>query len=164
MTIYNKDLWAKSSGKTPTETATNLHIGQLGEEFATNFLISQNLQILQRNFHCRYGEIDIIAFDSILRKFIFVEVKTRTGDLFGEPQEAVNHSKKKKLLKSIHSFFETWKAAKNTNAHTYPKTSILMISPNFIPTSSWRIDIIAVKLDKTLRLKEINHLKNILDG
>ena len=43
----------------------NLEIGKIGEQYAEKFLISKNYEILKNNYRCRYGEIDIIAFDDI---------------------------------------------------------------------------------------------------
>lgn len=139
----------QSNQPTPTNRITGNHTqtGQLGEDRATAFLISQNYQIIARNFHCRFGEIDIIALDQNAKQIAFVEVKTRIDQSFGEPQESVNFSKKRKILKTINAFFENF--AQNKRPFCY---------------CSWRLDVIALKLDQKSRLKEINHFKNILDG
>lgn len=66
-------------------------IGNLGEDIAADFLKESGYTILDRNFRCRIGEIDIIAKDG---SFIcFVEVKTRYSTCFGTPREAVSLTK-----------------------------------------------------------------------
>lgn len=72
--------------------------GDLGEQYSADYLEKNGFKIVQRNFHSRYGEIDIIARNS--RYFVFVEVKTReNGSLVG-PLEAVSISKQRKIIKT----------------------------------------------------------------
>ena len=73
-------------------------LGILGEQIATNYLISQNYEILNRNFSCKQGEIDIIAKDK--KEYVFIEVKTRTSSKYGMPSEAVDFNKEKHIKKS----------------------------------------------------------------
>jgi len=71
-------------------------IGTGGEDKAAHYLEENGYVILERNYRTRKGEIDIICEkDGIL---IFVEVKTRKGKSFGEPTEAVDPHKVKKIL------------------------------------------------------------------
>ncbi len=74
----------------------NRAFGSIGEELASEYLKENGFTILERNFRAgRFGEIDIIAAE---REYIcFIEVKTRTGSLFGTPAEAVGHAKREKL-------------------------------------------------------------------
>ena len=74
-------------------------LGILGEQIATNYLKSQNYEILNRNFSCKQGEIDIIAKDN--KEYVFVEVKTRTNSDYGEPVDSVNKIKQKHLKRTI---------------------------------------------------------------
>jgi putative endonuclease len=75
---------------------TRAEIGSLGEELAVNHLTSLGLRVLDRNWRCRYGELDIIASDNA-RTAIFVEVKTRTSDQFGGVEQAVTPEKVRRL-------------------------------------------------------------------
>lgn len=118
-------------------------IGQTGEKYAEKFLISQNYEIVAKNFRSKFGEIDLIGRDVAKRELVFVEVKTRTGDLFGEPQDSVNYSKKEKILKTALYFL---------NSSTEKRYLC------------WRVDVIAVKLKKDGKLREITHFKNIFNG
>jgi putative endonuclease len=77
-------------------------VGQLGEDFAAAYLQRLGYRILERNFRCRLGEIDIIAKEG--KDLVFVEVKTRSSRRFGDPQEAVTPAKQAKL-RTVASFF-----------------------------------------------------------
>ncbi|PIQ97014.1 MAG: YraN family protein, partial [Nitrospinae bacterium CG11_big_fil_rev_8_21_14_0_20_56_8] len=76
-------------------TRKNLDLGQEGERKAADFLRSKGYRILQRNFRCAAGEIDIIAEDR--KTVVFVEVKTRSGEGVGHPSLAVTPAKQKKI-------------------------------------------------------------------
>lgn len=72
--------------------------GASGEQYAAEYLEKKGFEIIRRNFHSRFGEIDIIAKDS--RCLVFAEVKTReSGSLIG-PFEAVTVSKQRKIIKT----------------------------------------------------------------
>lgn len=67
------------------------------EERAAEYLIAQNYQILERNYRIRFGEIDIIARDGTV--LVFIEVKYRKNDESGNPLEAVDIRKQRKIIK-----------------------------------------------------------------
>lgn len=69
-------------------------LGILGELRATDYLKKNGFRILEKNFRCRFGEIDIIAEKN--SSIHFVEVKTRKNFTYGEPAESID---RKKLLK-----------------------------------------------------------------
>jgi len=71
-------------------------IGIGGEDKAVNYLEDKGYVILERNYRTRKGEIDIICEKHGI--LIFVEVKTRKGRSFGEPTEAIDPRKVKKIL------------------------------------------------------------------
>ena len=71
-------------------------LGRRGEDLAVQHLEGLGLTILGRNWRCREGEVDIIATDK-RQQVIFCEVKTRSGDGFGSPLEAVTRGKRRKL-------------------------------------------------------------------
>lgn len=77
-------------------------LGNLGEEIASEYLQKENYKIIERNFYCKQGEIDIIAQKQ--KEIIFVEVKTRTNNLFGIPAEAVNNIKQRHI-KQVANYF-----------------------------------------------------------
>ena len=69
--------------------------GSGGEELALTHLQKRGYVILDRNYRCRYGEIDLVAKDG--STIVFVEVKSRRSTAFGSPEEAVGTVKQKKL-------------------------------------------------------------------
>ena len=73
-------------------------IGRIGEDIATRYLEQIGYEIIDRNFECRQGEIDIIARDE--EYLVFIEVKTRASALYGQPKEAVDQVKKKHIYHS----------------------------------------------------------------
>lgn len=78
-----------------TNTDPRALLGQSGEELAVRYLLLNGYLILQRNFRCRLGEIDIIA--SKVDVLTFIEVKTRFSLRTGNPAEAVTFSKQQKI-------------------------------------------------------------------
>lgn len=70
-------------------------IGRYGENVAVRHLTDRGLEILERNWRCPRGEIDIVARDGDC--VVFVEVKTRSSVEFGEPAEAVSPTKARRL-------------------------------------------------------------------
>ena len=70
-------------------------LGKLGEDIATIYLKNNEYEILDRNYFYRHKEIDIIAKKR--KMIIFVEVKLRTQDKYGEPSEAVTINKRKNI-------------------------------------------------------------------
>jgi putative endonuclease len=72
-------------------------LGQQGEQLAAGFLAETGLTVLERNWRCKQGEIDIVAVDG--RTLVICEVKTRSGLRFGTPIEAVTRQKAGRLRK-----------------------------------------------------------------
>lgn len=86
-------LWNKGTTKS---------IGDKAENIAKQYLIKQGLTIEMQNFHCRFGEIDIIArFD---KTYVFVEVKYRQKSHFGGAISAVSEVKQQKIRKSAQMY------------------------------------------------------------
>jgi putative endonuclease len=115
----------------------NLTTGTIGEEYAANYLKSIGYKILERNFHKRYRELDIVAIEG--KTLVFVEVKSRKGDLFGAPEEAITPWKRRSLIQSAHYY-----------KLIYPK----------LPDSI-RIDVVSVYLSSDNKLSKIRLFRNI---
>ena len=77
-------------------------LGKKGERLVEAYLKGQGCRILKRNYATPFGEADLIVQEG--DEIAFVEVKTRSGDLFGEPKEAVTRQKKERYYK-IAKFF-----------------------------------------------------------
>ena len=75
-----------------------MNSGKFGEDMTVKFLEIKGYEILERNFHSRWGEVDIIAKEG--ECIIFCEVKTRKNISFGRPAEYVTKSKKEKIIKT----------------------------------------------------------------
>lgn len=76
--------------------AQHLALGAHGEELAACYLRDAGMEIIARNWRCRYGELDLIARDAE-GITAFVEVKTRSGLAFGSPAEAVSFPKQQRI-------------------------------------------------------------------
>lgn len=70
-------------------------LGRWGEQKAAEHLVGQGMEIVDRNWRCPFGELDIVAYDG--RTLVMVEVKTRTTEAFGTPAEAVTPRKAARL-------------------------------------------------------------------
>lgn len=79
-------------------------VGKLGEDRARKYLIQNGYKILESNYFCRFGEIDIIAMDK--NCLVFIEVKTRTSDKYGNPENAVNYWKKKHMELTARNYID----------------------------------------------------------
>ncbi len=80
-------------------------LGRRGERIAERALIGRGYRILDRNWRCREGEIDLVARDG--DALVFVEVKTRSSDAFGHPFEAITAAK----LARLRRLASAWLAA-----------------------------------------------------
>lgn len=115
-----------------------MQIGKLGENIATKYLRDKGWKIHQRNFKARYGEIDIVAQDTEI--LIFVEVKTRIGNAYGTPEDAVTPRKLQEVVQTAQYF--------------------KMLHPNL--PDSLRIDVIGIVLDpETKSPIYFNHTENV---
>ena len=72
-----------------------MRTGKKGEDIACSYLKSRGYRIVERNYKCPLGEIDIVARDG--DAIVFVEVKSRKSEEFGDPQLAVGQKKQKKV-------------------------------------------------------------------
>ncbi|WP_093883911.1 YraN family protein [Syntrophus gentianae] len=75
----------------------NLQTGKIGEEMAAAYLEAAGYRILERNYRCPFGEIDIIAQEG--DTLVFVEVKSRRSENYGLPQLAVGPEKQRRISK-----------------------------------------------------------------
>ena len=108
-----------------------------GEDLATKYLKDKGYKIIERNFRKGYGEIDIIAIQG--RTLVFIEVKTRTGSLYGSPLEQISYFKLKSLVKTA-QFYK-------------------LLNPKL--PDALRIDAISLELDYSRNLSNIEHVENI---
>jgi putative endonuclease len=114
-------------------------LGQWGESVAAHHLEAKGYQIIARNWRCQQGEIDLVAQTG--EELVFVEVKTRRGRAHGAPEEALTPHKSRKLLQLGEIY-----AAENAL------------------DADWRIDLVAVELDKSGKLLRCEHIPNAVLG
>lgn len=125
--------------KTMNETTITSHkstvqIGDSAEQLALKFLQSQNLQLIERNFRCKHGEIDLIMLDK--SSLVFVEVRYRKHLQFGDGAESVDYRKQQKILKTVEFFLQRY-----VKYNQYPcRLDVVSIGPgdndiNWIPNA-----------------------------
>lgn len=120
---------------------TTKELGQIGEKYALQWLTATGHKIIKTNFTWRQGEMDIISYDTWNKELVFTEVKSRTGNSFGDGEESLSHQKIERLIKTAFHFMGSFMRQK----------------------MSWRMDLIALKLTKKGVMRNISHFKNILD-
>jgi putative endonuclease len=130
----------KRSGENNPAGDARRGLGRAGESMAAAALRRRGDRILEQNFRCVYGEIDLIAEDEC--DLIFVEVKTRRGGAYGLPEEAVTPRKQRKLVQVASHY----------------------LSLHACEERSWRIDVVAVQLDVGGRLEEIRIYRHAVPG
>jgi putative endonuclease len=81
----------------PRKEVFRFGLGDRGEVQAWGFLIKQGYKIIEKNYRCKIGEIDVICKKD--GRLIFVEVKTRQSSRFGSPEEAVSKQKQNKIAR-----------------------------------------------------------------
>jgi len=112
-------------------------IGDMGEEKAVQYLKKQGYKILDRNYRCRFGEIDIIA--KYKDYIVFIEVKTRRDISYGTPVESINKLKINRILKTLNFY----------------------LTQNRIYDSNIRVDAVEVYMKGSKNIS-INHIENIV--
>ena len=85
-------------------TTEKIDFGKEGEDLAINYLKKKGYKILERNFRCRMGEIDIIALHK--GTTVFIEVKTRSDYSFGIPEDSINKRKQRHMIMSALSYIK----------------------------------------------------------
>ena len=81
--------------------------GKTGEDKAAEYLTEKGYQILHRNWHSGHKELDIVALKD--QTLIVVEVKTRKNTLYGNPQDAVNDKKIRRIVSSTDAYIRLFK-------------------------------------------------------
>lgn len=82
--------------------AQHIDLGRKGELLAQKYLKEKGYSIIHTNWRFGKDEIDIVAMDG--NELVIVEVKTRSTDLYGDPEESVDHNKEKYLIRATESY------------------------------------------------------------
>ena len=83
---------------------TNKELGEAGESYAMDVLISKGYVLVERNFRWQRAEVDLIMSDG--NELVFVEVKTRNSDYFGDPLQTVTRSKQRQIIKAANAYLQ----------------------------------------------------------
>ena len=82
----------------PKAGSFKLTLGERGEMAAWGYLLENGYKILEKNYRCKIGEIDVIARKG--KRLVFIEVKTRISERYGPPEESVHRMKQKKIAQT----------------------------------------------------------------
>lgn len=123
-------------------------LGRWGEDQAAEYLVEHGYSILERNVRTRYGEIDLVAQlpEGILlsseshQVTVFVEVKTRSNQTFGLPEESVTARKREHMIAAAQSYLQA-----------HPELG-----------DAWRIDVIAIQRLQPGKSPSIYHFENAI--
>jgi putative endonuclease len=113
--------------------------GILGEKLAGDFLRKRGYRILEANYRCPHGEADLVAEHKDF--LVFVEVRTKRSQEFGTPEESITATKKEHL-RAVAAHYRQ-------NHDNLPQ--------------SWRIDVVAVELDRKGKPSRIELIENAVD-
>ncbi len=111
-------------------------LGNAGERLAVRELQSRGMSIIASNYRCEAGEMDLIAREA--DALVFIEVKTRRGNRFGSPEDAVHPRKQQKLI---------------AIAETY-------LQEQSLDDVDWRIDVVAIEMDGSGKLLRVDVIEN----
>jgi putative endonuclease len=112
---------------------TRVKLGRRGENLATDELSRRGYDIVNRNWRCRIGEVDIAALRDDV--WTFFEVRTRRGRAFGTPEESVTPAKMARMVDVARMYLSTH----GLNVHAV----------------NWRIGVVAVEMDELGRLLRV---------
>lgn len=125
--------------KTAGKNSGRQELAAKGEALADEFLRNKKYRILDKNYRCPLGEIDLVAEQN--KVIVFVEVKTRSSQAFGQPEEAVTRAKQKKLGQLAEYYFK----AKN------------------LGDREMRFDVISILANSRDGTCEISHFENAFE-
>ena len=111
-------------------------IGALGEKLARDFLKKRGYQIVETNYRCPRGEIDIIAQQK--ETLVFIEVRTKSSRWFGTPEESITPAKMEHLRNVAVYYWQN--------------------RPNL--PEAWRIDVVAIEMNGRGRVSRIELIEN----
>ncbi len=127
------ELFSKNNNIAPTKKRT---IGNLGEKIAKKYFKKQGYKIIKQNFTNRAGEIDLIVKNK--DQLVFVEVKTRTNQNFGYPEESIDSRKQNKIIRTAQNYLYKEK----------------------IFSENYRFDVISIEINQLTKKATLKHIKD----
>jgi putative endonuclease len=146
----------RSSGRSndagrPSRNKSRQELGKWGEGLAVDYLLQRGYFILERNARTPYGEIDLVTRQDLSQSgsqpdsavllssvTVFVEVKTRSSEAFGFPEESITPRKRAHLLSAAQAYLQS-----------HPELD-----------GDWRVDVIAIQCSASSREPTILHFEN----
>lgn len=121
-------------------TDARVRLGRRGEDMAAAHLTERGYVVVERNYRCPYGELDLIARHS--ETWVFVEVRTRRGARFGTPEESITPRKQAHLIAAAQHYLQA----------------------RDLGDVAWRIDAVAIALASGGTLQRIDVIENAVSG
>lgn len=117
---------------------SRIGVGVRGERVALERLTREGYRLVERNFRTKWGEIDLIMRDK--KTLVFVEVKAKTGEEFGTPEQMVGTKKLRQVVRigEMYSDREVWEGGV-------------------------RVDVVAIVFDKIGKVERYNHYENVTE-
>ena len=131
---------AMSDEASSADPGPRIRLGELGERAARGHLERAGFTVLDTNYRCPHGEIDIVARDG--DAVVFVEVRSRRGGSFGTPEESITAGKTRRLIATAETYLQSREG----------------LPPH------WRIDLVAVEVDSRGRIARIERTENAVTG
>jgi len=117
-----------------------LSLGRQGEDLAVAELARRGYQIIERNWRCEAGEVDIVAREG--SAWVFVEVRTRRSTRFGSPEESVTHAKQARMIVVAEHY----------------------LAEHELAEVDWRLDLVAVVVGRRGQPVRVSVLQNAVQG
>lgn len=115
-------------------------LGKFGERIAADTLAKEGYRIRDRNWRVLEGELDIVAEREGV--IVFVEVKTRASDAFGNPEESITKQKQKRIVRAALAYLEAMQ----------------------ITDADWRVDMVAIECNAQGEVLRYDHYENTITG
>jgi putative endonuclease len=114
-------------------------LGRLGENLAAQHLLAEEYELVDRNWRCEAGEVDLVMRDG--DTLVFVEVRTRRGQAMGSPEESITRAKQERLAILGEAYVQAadW-------------------------LGDWRIDVVAILMDYSGHVSRLDHYENAVTG
>jgi len=118
---------------------TRQKLGRQGEQIAAVYLQRHGYIIVEHNWRCPLGEVDIVARDG--NCWVFVEVRAWRPGQYGTPEASITPRKQAKMLEVAQSYLQT----------------------TGLDDVNWRIDVVAIEMDDAAQVKRLNHIRNAVE-
>ncbi len=115
-------------------------LGSHGEQIAATYLERQGYSLVERNWRCPVGEVDIVARDG--ECLVFVEVRTWRSDRYGTPEASITPRKQARMLDVAQSYLQA----------------------SGLDNVAWRIDVIAIEMEDFGEVRKLNHIQNAVEA